>query len=89
MTDQTEVRTYTVTITSPRLSGPLVMDLIATSPARAISRARGTAMHMYRDMWPYDDETTFDAVDIGGVEAIRARDEEERQRAKADDDLAR
>lgn len=44
------INTYRVTITHPDLDGPLVMDLIATSGARAHTRARYSAMHMYRDV---------------------------------------
>lgn len=43
------ISTYTVELNHPDLSGPLVMELIATSEQAAISRARGTAFHMYRD----------------------------------------
>lgn len=43
------VSTYRVTITHPDLDGPLVMDLIATSANYAVSRARLSAFHLYRD----------------------------------------
>jgi hypothetical protein len=44
------IDTYEVTATHPDASGPLVVELIATSESAAISRARGTAVHMYRDL---------------------------------------
>lgn len=42
------MQNYRVTLTHPDLEGPLVMDMKATSAERAATRARGTAMHMYR-----------------------------------------
>lgn len=45
----TVIDTYEITATHPDLSSPLVMELIATTERAAISRARGTAVHMYRD----------------------------------------
>ena len=44
------IDTYEVTATHPDATGPLVVELIATSEAAAISRTRGTAVHMYRDL---------------------------------------
>jgi len=43
----TVIDTYEVTATHPDLSDALVVELIATSEKAAISRARGTAVHMY------------------------------------------
>ena len=48
-TDSAAVSTYRVTLNHARLSGPLVLDLIATNMDRAVTRARYSAMHMYRD----------------------------------------
>lgn len=45
----TEINTYTIECTHPDLTGPLVVELIATSEAAAISRTRLIAFHMYRD----------------------------------------
>lgn len=42
------IDTYTVEITHEDLAGPLVMELIATDEHAAITRARFSAMHMYR-----------------------------------------
>jgi hypothetical protein len=53
---QVVIDTYEVTATHPDMSGPLVMELIATSERAAISRARGTAVHMYRDVRLLDAE---------------------------------
>lgn len=44
------IDTYEITATHPALSGPLVVELIATSEKAAISRARGTAVHTYHDV---------------------------------------
>jgi len=43
------VKTYRVTLRHPRLDGDLVLDLIATDMDRAVTRARYSAMHLYRD----------------------------------------
>jgi hypothetical protein len=56
MTDTVVIDTYEITATHPALSEPLVMELIATSEHAAISRARGTAVHMYRDVRLLDAE---------------------------------
>lgn len=50
------IDTYEVSVTHSALSGPLVMELIATSERAAISRTRGTAVHMYRDVRLLDAE---------------------------------
>lgn len=52
----TTIDTYQVTVTHPSLSEPLVVELIATSERAAISRTRGTAVHMYRDVRLLDAE---------------------------------
>lgn len=44
------IDTYEVTATHPDLSAPFIVELIATSERAAISRARGTAYHLYRDI---------------------------------------
>lgn len=50
MTTTTDtISTYRVTLRHPALDGPLVMDLIATDMDAAISRARFSAFHLYRD----------------------------------------
>lgn len=41
------IQTYTVTLHSKDLTEPLVMDVPASSPERAVTRARVTAMHLY------------------------------------------
>ena len=43
------VSTYRVELRHPRLSAPLVMDLIATCMDAAVTRARYSAMRMYRE----------------------------------------
>lgn len=58
------IDTYEVTATHEALSGPLVMELIATSEKAAISRARLTAFHMYRD-WALMEAT----YEVTGVKA--------------------
>lgn len=64
-TDKTTINTYRVTITSDLLGGPLVMDLIATTPERAKTRAGMTAMHMYRCAELLDAPTTVEYLHAG------------------------
>ena len=42
------IRTYEVTLTSPLLAGPLVVELIASSPKAAMARTRHYAFHDYK-----------------------------------------
>ena len=49
-TAATELRTYTVTVTHPDLSGPLVFELVGATERGAIARCRLSAFHMYRDV---------------------------------------
>lgn len=55
-----KIQMYTVTLTHPDLDGPLVMDLIGSSPERAALRARHAAMHMYRHAELLESTTTVE-----------------------------
>lgn len=59
------IATYQVTLTHELLEGPLVMDLAATSPERAKTRASMTAMHMYRCAELLDAEVTVTLLHDG------------------------
>lgn len=60
------MNTYEVTLTHPRLDGPWVAELVSTSADRAVTRARMTAMHVYRETEFMDVAVTGAAVrDLG------------------------
>lgn len=57
--------TYRVTLLSPLLTGPLIMDLIATTALAAARRATVTAVHMYGDLRLARAEFSADLVHRG------------------------
>lgn len=79
-TEKVTISRYTIELTHPDLVGPFVVDVTASTEARAVSQARGWAVRMYE--WP----PLFDAATR--VIDTRTLDEWRAQRDLADQEQA-